>query len=57
MSWENDWDVSDIKHITVYESPHVSFSRVLDVFGEPYVLTKPKNPMGFDLTKRPTTNK
>ena len=52
MGWRNDWDVSDIKHITVHEDPSLSFSSVLNVFGEPFTLVKPKQPIGFNLTKK-----
>lgn len=52
MGWRNDWDVSDIKHITVHEDSSLSFSSVLNVYGEPYTLTRQKDPIGFNLTKK-----
>lgn len=50
--WGNEWDISDIKHITVYEDAEIFPSSVLNMFGDPYVKYTPKQPIGFDLTRK-----
>ena len=48
----DEWDVSDIRHVTIYEDTELSPSNVLNMFGEPFALYKPKQPIGFDLTRK-----
>jgi hypothetical protein len=38
--------------VTVHEDTELYCSPVLNVFGEPYMLFKPRQPIGFDLTRK-----
>jgi hypothetical protein len=38
--------------VIVHEDAELQYSSVLNVFGEPYMLSKPKQPIGFDLTRK-----
>lgn len=51
MSYD-DYDQLGLKNITVFEDNEISPSTVLNVFGEPFIKFSPRQPMGFDLTKK-----
>lgn len=48
----DDYDQLGLKNITVFEDVEIHPSSVLNMFGDPYVKYFPKQPIGFDLTRK-----
>jgi len=51
MSYD-DYDQLGLKNITVFDDTEIFPSSVLNMFGDPYVKYVPKQPIGFDLTRK-----
>ena len=52
----DDYDQLGLKNITVFDDTEIFPSSVLNMFGDPYVKYVPKQPIGFDLTRKNNKN-
>lgn len=48
----DDYDQLGLKNITIFEDTEIHPSSVLNMFGDPYVKYVPRQPIGFDLTRK-----